>query len=306
MRILLTGASSFSGFWFVRELRKAGHEVVCLFQAESEESYSDLRGWRVRVLVQSGPAVFGCSFGTPDFLALASQGWDLFAHHAADVTNYRSMDFDVVRALGNNTHNLREALATLKASGCRRLLLTGSVFEPGEGAGSDQLPAILPYGLSKGLTAQVFQYEAELAGIHLGKFVIPNPFGAYQEPRFVQYLLSTWARGEVAKVGTPDYVRDNIPVDLLALEYRRFLEGLPEAAGFSKLNPSGLVGTQGDFAQRVAHEMRSRLNWDCRLEFARQTEFAEPRIRVNTESAQAHHPDWNPAAPWDDLARSFS
>ncbi len=116
---------------------------------------------------------------------------------------------------------------------------------------------LLPYGLSKGLTAQVFRYEAELAGIHLGKFVIPNPFGVYQEPRFVQYLLSTWARGEVAKVGTPDYVRDNIPVELLALEYRRFLEALPDAPGFSKLNPSGLIGTQGDFGQRVAQEMRS-------------------------------------------------
>jgi UDP-glucose 4-epimerase len=28
MRILFTGASSFTGYWFVRELVAAGHEVV--------------------------------------------------------------------------------------------------------------------------------------------------------------------------------------------------------------------------------------------------------------------------------------
>ncbi len=305
MRVLFTGASSFTGFWFVQELRRAGHEVICIFQGDSVDRYQELRGWRVRQLVAGGESVFACRFGSPEFLNVVKQGWDLLAHHAADVTNYRSMEFDVVRALGNNTHNLREVLGGLKTSGCRRVLLTGSVFEPSEGAGSDQLPAILPYGLSKGLTAQVFRYEATLAGLHLGKFVIPNPFGAHQEPRFVQYLLSTWERGETAKVGTPDYVRDNISADLLAAEYRRFAESLPDTQGFSRLNPSGIVGTQGDFAERVAKEMRVRFGWDCRLELAHQIEFAEPKIRINTECAQAHHPDWNPDTVWDSLAEEI-
>ena len=29
MRILFTGASSFTGYWFVRALAQTGHEVVC-------------------------------------------------------------------------------------------------------------------------------------------------------------------------------------------------------------------------------------------------------------------------------------
>ena len=40
--------------------------------------------------------------------------------------------------------------------------------------------------------------------------MIPNPFGPYEEPRFMAYLMKTWLKGEVARVQTPRYVRDNI------------------------------------------------------------------------------------------------
>ena len=45
------------------------------------------------------------------FLALIKEGgWDLLCHHAADVTNYKSPDFDTVAALRNNTYNLPAVL----------------------------------------------------------------------------------------------------------------------------------------------------------------------------------------------------
>jgi nucleoside-diphosphate-sugar epimerase len=303
LNILFSGGSSFTGYWFVEELRRRGHQVVCTFRGSSLESYSDLRGWRVSQLCRQGPAAFGYTFGSEPFLELLnSQRWDVYGHHAADVANYRSLDFDAVAALANNTHNLRRVLATLKDGGCRKVVLTGSVFEGGEGAGSDGLPHILPYGLSKALTSEVFAYEAALAGLALGKFVIPNPFGPYQEPRFLQYLMSTWRNGQVAKVSTPAYVRDNIHVQLLAKDYRHFLESLGDQPGLQRRNPSGIVSDQGSFAHLVAREMRARLGWDCGLELATQTEFAEPLVRINTDSAALRHPNWDETAAWDRLA----
>jgi nucleoside-diphosphate-sugar epimerase len=85
-------------------------------------------------------------------------------------------------------------LATLKflqAKGCNRVIVTGSVFEPNEG-GEGDTRAVSPYGLSKGLTFHVFKYFAETLGMQLGKFVIPNPFGPYEEPRFTAYLIRSW------------------------------------------------------------------------------------------------------------------
>jgi len=50
-----------------------------------------------------------------------------------------------------------------------------------------RLAAFSPYGLSKGLTAQAFRYWCGALDVPLGKFVLPNPFGPFEEPRFCHY-----------------------------------------------------------------------------------------------------------------------
>src|SRR5262245_25260145 len=147
MKILFTGGSSFSGFWFVTELSGAGHDVTALFR-KSADAYSDTtRRERVKLASKLCRPVHGCAFGDAAFLALIKEGgWDLLCHHAADVTNYKSPDFDAVEALRNNTSKLPAVLDALASAGCTRVLLTGSVFEGGEGAGSDGLPDFSPYG----------------------------------------------------------------------------------------------------------------------------------------------------------------
>lgn len=306
MRILFTGASSFTGYWFVQRLAAQGHEVVMPMR-QRREAYTDVRGERVAAVAKCGEVVYECSFGDQRFAELiaSSSRWDVLCHHAADVTNYKSMDFDVSAALRNNTHQLRPSLEALAERGCRRVVLTGSVFEPGEGAGSEGLPAFSPYGLSKALTAQVAAYDAQVAGLHLGKFVIANPFGPYEEPRFTQYLLRTWFEGGTASVRTPDYVRDNIHVSLLAAAYADFVDSRPTTTGFSRLNPSGYVESQGAFARRFAMEMQPRLGLGCELSLEVQQEFAEPRIRINTDPLDAGRLGWDEAAAWDELAAYY-
>jgi nucleoside-diphosphate-sugar epimerase len=48
MKILFTGGSSFTGFWFIRELARAGHEVVAVFRKKPEEYPDDVRKVRAR------------------------------------------------------------------------------------------------------------------------------------------------------------------------------------------------------------------------------------------------------------------
>jgi nucleoside-diphosphate-sugar epimerase len=306
VRILFTGASSFTGCWFVRELAGAGHEVWATFRHPAAE-YEGVRRARVESLASACRAIRGCSFGDQTFLDVVQDHgpWDLLCHHAADVTDYKSPDFDVIAALANNTHRLPDVLAALRHGGCRRVLLTGSVFEQDEGVGSEGLPAFSPYGLSKGLTYQVFRYQAQRAGLHLGKFVIPNPFGPWEEPRFTAYLMRCWIAGEMAQVRTPAYVRDNIHVSLLAKAYVHFATELPEQPGLSRLGPSGYVESQGSFAGRVAGEMRGRLNVECGLNLTRQAEFDEPRIRINTDPVDADRLGWDEAEAWDEFAAYY-
>jgi hypothetical protein len=91
---------------------------------------------------------------------------------------------------------------------------------------------------------------------------------------------------------TPAYVRDNQPVPDLAAAYAWLAERLLAAGEPVKLDarPSGLVGTQGDFARRLAAEAGPRLGLACDLVLNDQVDFPEPRVRVNDEPCLS--PGW--------------
>jgi UDP-glucose 4-epimerase len=304
MKILFTGASSFTGYWFVKELTSAGHEVIATMRRQSHEYDDPLRARRVAAIQKFCDTRFGIAFGDDSFLAIIKERtWDLFCHHAADVTNYRDPNFDVVGALKNNTCQLPKVHDLLGSAGCGKLIVTGSVFENDEGAGAEIRDAFSPYGLSKGLSWQVFRYYVQARGMTLGKFVIPNPFGAYEEPRFTHYLIKNWFAGTVPSVNTPSYVRDNIHASLLAKAYRNFAES--PFKGIHKINPSGYVESQGAFAKRVASEMSSRLALACELKLNQQTDFSEPLVRINTDRLSGTDLQWNETAAWDDMAAYY-
>ena len=301
MKILFTGVSSFTGFWFVKTLAAAGHQMICPLRGGAE-NYEGIRRRRVETLQTISHLLPSAPFGSENFLKLARQEkFDLLCHHAAEIANYKSPDFNALAALENNTLNLRAVLKTLKCP----VVLTGSVFENDEGADPQMKPdeglrAFSPYGLSKGMTFQYFRHYCHEAGVPLGKFVIPNPFGPFEEPRFTAHLMKHWSEGKVAEVKTPDYLRDNIHVDLLSAVYVQFANHVAEMkSGSVKINPSGYAEKQGAFAQRVAREVQARTKWKCELKLAKQEDFSEPLNRVNTRPAAALVPKWNETKAWD-------
>lgn len=303
MRVLLTGASSFTGYWFAAALKAAGHEVVAPLQA-ARDSYRDgMRAERVRRLGEVATVVEAAPFGTDAFFSIVNDGhFDVLCHHAALVGDYRNPDFDVAGALASNTRNFRKVLVAMGERGLRGVVLTGSVFEQDEGVGEAPLRAFSLYGMSKTLTAQLVANQCQTAGVPFGKFVIPNPFGPLEEPRFCAYLLRTWRAAQVAGVNTPAYVRDNIHVRLLADAYARFVGETKDAGAVRRLNPAGYIESQGAFAQRFAREMGPRLGLEAKLSLANQTVFEEPVMRVNTQKADLYVP-FDETAAWDEYAR---
>jgi UDP-glucose 4-epimerase len=301
MKILLTGASSFTGYWFARTLAEAGHEVVAPLLRPRAAYNGDTRAERVARLESIVRLEPDCAFGGPRFLNLLSEGFDLLAHHGAQVTDYRSPDFDVVAAVAANTHNIGQVLCS---GSIGAVLVTSSVFAPGEGAGSLPLRAFSPYGLSKGITNDVFAYYSERIGVRMGRFVIPNPFGPLEETRFCAYLMGKWTEGATAKVSTPLYIRDNIHVDLLARAYLRYATDLVSGSAPAAIFPSGYVGSQADFARRYAREIGPRLGLACDIEFAIQSEFSEPLMRVNTDPADVYVEGWDEQRSWDAIAEA--
>lgn len=302
LKILFTGSSSFSGFWFVQSLIKAGFSPVLPFQKKLEE-YEGVRKKRVEALTKIAETHFEVSFGTPQFFDLIHSypAWDLFCHHAAQVTNYKSPSFDYLTAVQSNTLQGEKVLKELKAKGCRRLILTGSLFEGHEGIGSENLRAVSPYGLSKGLTSQVFEYLASLSEMSFSKFVIPTPFGPLDEPKFVDYLMKSWFKREKAEVYTPLYIRDHVPISLLSLAYL-YLIKTPSITYFS---PSLWVESNREFVKRAQNEIKKRTGLPCETLFFEQKEFFEPLVRFNRHPLDATHLEWNEKKSWDELVEYY-
>lgn len=297
MNILFTGASSFTGYWFARELAEKGYRITAPL-LRARRAYEGIRKQRVDLLSDFAQVVESCSFGSSVFLNLITQKkWDFLCHHAAEVTLYKSPEFDYLQALQRNTFRIEDVLKRLPAE-CT-LILTGSVFEQGEGVSSEPLRAVSPYGLSKGFTSALIEYYCNLHRVAYKKFVIPNPFGPLEEERFTTYLVKQWLSGKIPELQSPGYVRDNIPVTLLAKAYAHFV-GESKSAKYS---PSYRPETMEQFVAGFAREMQERMGIPCPF-LCKQTEPKEPLIRTNVDLISPSL-DWEEEKFWDQLAEFY-
>src|ERR1700733_7947823 len=100
MKILFTGASSFTGYWFAKELAAAGHEAVATMRRPTDLYTDELRKKRISAGSEICEVRFGIAFGDDGFHQLIKEdSWDLLCHHAAYVSNYRDPKFDVLAAV---------------------------------------------------------------------------------------------------------------------------------------------------------------------------------------------------------------
>jgi hypothetical protein len=51
--------------------------------------------------------------------------------------------------------------------------------------------------------------------------------------------------------------------------------------------------------------MRPRLGLPCSVELKKQTEFLEPRVRINTDPPDVDALCWDESAAWDEMARYY-
>jgi nucleoside-diphosphate-sugar epimerase len=250
---------------------------------------------------------FDTPFGSETFLRALREvsPFDVLCHHWADRrgSGAPTFDLDPVVALQANTQRLVDILRTMKDAGCGLMVLTGSVFEEGEGSGDLPLRARNAFDLSKGLTSAVCDFYCKQERIALDRFVIANPFGPYEERGLANYLMQTWFAGKTAHVSEPRYVRDNIHVRELASCYAHFVSESGPRGG-RKMSPSGYIESLGDFARRLAQETRKRTKLRCPVSFGRQNHFVESAIRVNTTMSNVD-PSIDHLALWDEYIQHY-
>jgi nucleoside-diphosphate-sugar epimerase len=301
IRVLFTGASSFTGSWFVAALASRGVEVVAPCRGGLGDGDEDRRRRLARVADRCR-LIDCCPFGSEPFLDLTHRygPFDLLCHHGAKAGDHRDASMDPLAAAAAQTHNLPRVLDALQGAGCRGVALTGTVFEADEGEGDRPLRAIGPYGLAKTLTWHIFRSQAEARGLPLGKFVIANPIGPEEKPGLCRSLAEAWLAHRTPVVRRPQLVRDQIQVELLAEAYADFVLELAARPGDRRLTPSQFAEPLDRFAERLARALAPRLGVPCRFAVAAPPDASdEPLRRHGVDPLEALAPAIDPRDAWD-------
>lgn len=299
MRVLLTGVSSFTGAWFARALASAGAEVLAVPRRDPALWEPERRA-RLALVPASVRILPAAPFGSPRFLELLERigPLDLLALHGAEARDHRSPAFDVEAAVAANTRNVEAVMETAARRGVRAVLVTGSLFEAGEGAGEEPLRAFNPYGLSKTRSFQRLAEAARRRGLAVGKFVVGHPVGPFDKPGLLRAFTEAWLRGGIPRLRHPQLVRDMQPVDRLARAYAGFAFALAErAGGIHRLVPRGFTGPLEELVEGIAAGLRRPLGLPCRFTVADPPERSgEPLCRIGLHPLHLLVPDWDEEA----------
>ena len=294
MRILFTGASSCTGMHFVQELAHRGHSITCIFTRNFKD-YHGIRKDRIQKILPFVEPVWNTRFGDEGFCTLIQKNaFETYAHHMAWTRGYGTEKYNIKQAVHNNTLHLPKVVALLRKHGAQ-IVLTNSVFEGMNVRCEGGHAPFEAHGIAKRETTKAFL--AFKSTVPVRRFIIPNPVGTFDNIRLVEYLHSSWLRGETPHIRYPDNIRDNIPIPYLRTRYSEFIEE-------SKLycSPSGWVQSNQAFVQRVAHHLGKHFLYKTPCIFGPQQDSHQP-IRL-------HNIDPMPAIQseshfWDSLCTHY-
>lgn len=247
MNLIVTGASSFTGYWFCLYARRNGIPVTCTF-TKRREDYSGLVKFRVESLLDEGCVpIWEATFGSSEMLSLlnsSKSSESTLAIHGAYTKNYKSDSvFRLDDAIMSNSNNLElvvESCAKKKIS----IVYSTTAFQGGV------LPHKGKYGLSKLICGMLLRESCASKGVNFTEFIIANPFGPIQEGRFSNYIIDCVRTNQIPCLSDPWTIQDNILVESLARVFINTLLLNPSERPI-RICPSQYLESNISFASRI-------------------------------------------------------
>jgi UDP-glucose 4-epimerase len=302
--VVLTGISSFTGAWFAHELVSRGARVVGVL-TRPRRDYEELQAKRLAWLGDEVEFIDGAPVGSEilEESLRRLERIDVVGWHHAVVGDYRSPDFPVGHAIDSGLVGVPRLAAIAAERGCRAAVVTHSVFESGQGIPPDGR-AIGLYGVAKRAVSEGLTVQMDAVGIACSHFTICNPVGPLENARLTGYLVRHWLTGGIPELKAPHWIRDNIPIDLLALAYSDALEGAIEGQAEATV-PSWRPMTNLEWAQLVSSEFGDRLGVPTPLAIAANLDDSEPTLRAGVDAIREPE-TWSEAAFWDSYANFYA
>ena len=281
--VLLTGVSSFTGFWFAKELKLKGFNIFCPLP-RSENDYNGIKAKRIDNIKRDVKIVFDCSLGEKKFNDLLENPFEFLCLHGAHVQNYESPKFELLNSLNRNLNEIEFILKKSFVNGCKTVLWTSSIFEDvidnnDENSDNYKVPW-LKYALSKKTSYTIVKHLALSMGLNFVRFVISNPFGPFEDKKLCFHLTKSLTEGSDFIVKTPDYVRDMIHVENLAENYVKQISQ-PSETSFKECRPSEYRMKIFDFAKLLTSKYNQFHDTERGIGKMKQEKFCEPLELLN-------------------------
>ena len=241
MRVLVTGATGFTGGHLARALARRGDHVRALVRDES----------RARPLAEHGIALVRGDLGDPSSLDLASRDIDV-VYHIAALYREAGLRDETYRAI--NAGAVRTIIEAAARHGVRRVVHCSTVGVHGD---VERPPANEDAPLRPGDTYQVTKLEGEeiarAASASTGvEVVIARPTGIYGPgDRRLLKLFRGVARRRFVVLGSGEIYYHLTYIDDLVEGFRLCGE-VPAAAGRTYILAGGEVTTLNELVNRIA------------------------------------------------------
>lgn len=277
-RVLVTGASGFIGSHLCRRLTAVGAEVHGVYRSAVANDADLARGWQIDVSEAAAVRKL-----------VADVRPDVVFHLASFVSGSRSLDA-VLPALQSNLVSTVNLLTAATEFGCRRIVLAGSLEEPGSSDG----PAVpsSPYAAAKfaaSAYARMFHVLYQTPVVTARIFMVYGP-GQRDLRKLVPYVTLSLLRKQVPQLSSGKrqvdwiYVEDVVEGLLAAAQ-------APDVIGSTIDLGSGTFASVGD----VVHALGKIIAPDMQLALGGLPDRPLEQVRLADVAGTYSRLGWKPA-----------
>ncbi len=279
MKLLFLGASSFTGYHFVKKISETKkYKIYCTLTKNLCE-YDAIRLRRIKLLSKHKNIIFidKTKFGDKKFINLLSKKkFDFICLHHASTKNYNDdSKFNLNKSLKKNTSNINSVFSKINSE--TTIIISNTIFQK---IPSKKYKAVNKYGISKSIAYDKIKNYCKKYNLKFKSIFITNPWGILEEKKLNYYLINSWINGEEAIVKFPNYIRDNIFIDKLTKQYIKLLYSKSKKIDYF---PSGYCCTNEEFIKALKKKFEKFFKTNADVKFIYNLKHSQPKIRINSK-----------------------